>query len=325
MSMNRRTMLKGVVLSSAVSTLASCQQRVARSGPGISPATASSDGSCFVNLLLHGGFFVDFQQTGIVVKAPAVLMHKYAIGSQGFLTELYKPAAQPRLPATIPPPTDIAVDMDWTTLISGLAAGAVKSFGDYPAIPQFSATDTKVGNMNGPYRWQIALPFPKEVIPLRLGKLCDFKHATKNGRVKESVMNLCSKNGNDKLALIICLRYQKRPEYCAGSPAATTYGLHADHQCEPSTAEINDTLKQMATVFEHPENFDLQVTDADVPGVPRDIDKREKGITEADEKSIAEILSPVPFATNCSSHGIVATASRVKSCLPIGGGGCISC
>ncbi len=133
-------------------------------------------------------------------------------------------------------------------------------------------------------------------------------------------MNLCSKKGNDKLALAICLRYRRQPEFCSGYPPAITYTFHADHVCEPSTEEINLTLKQMGTIFEHPENFDLQATDADVPVVKRDKDKGDKGITEDDEKSLAEILSAVPTAvTKCLSSGPELT--KVKSCIAIIAGG----
>src|SRR5215469_10453552 len=112
MSIDRRTLLKGLALSSAASGLASCRSQQIASRSGALSKTGSTDGICYVNILLHGGFFVAFQPAQIVVRAPTVVMHKYAIGSQGFLTEL----PIPKPPSTIQaPPADVSVDMDLTT------------------------------------------------------------------------------------------------------------------------------------------------------------------------------------------------------------------
>jgi hypothetical protein len=153
--------------------------------------SASTSAPDYVNILLHGLFFMDFQTDSLVVSTPDVMGHMVMVGCKGLIS-------------------DLTHDVDWSDPQGPLVPGTATSFAGIPQIPQFSKN--VVGHLTGPYKARIALPFPDKsnIIPLRLGRLSDFKYRNVgSGGIGDQIIAHCGANGNKDLALITCLRYER--------------------------------------------------------------------------------------------------------------------
>ncbi|MBZ5508549.1 MAG: hypothetical protein LAO78_24080 [Acidobacteriia bacterium] len=253
--------------------------------------------TCYVNILLHGLFFMEFANNLLVVTAPDIGMHKYCMVNNGFLTEF---------PQKVKP---IDIDLGPSSL-SGLQKGAVNKFTDYPAIPQFSKKDAKVGDLKTNYRLQILLPQPEEIIPLRRAELSDFQKVAPNGNIAKRVFDSCSQGGkNSKFSLLTCLRYTKQPAF--GSPPTVTIGFYAEHKDFPKISEMNATYTQAQAIWQTGANFDLQLQEI-FPPSPKVCPEVHPGygIVPDDENSLAELLLEVP----CSSK----KGTDVANCVQFG-------
>src|SRR5215467_10651201 len=141
MAIRRRAILKTFTLAPILSVL---NRRL-----GYSAVSSAHDPS-YVNINVHGLFFMRFSLGKLELIAPDIDEHRYCTVSGGFLTEM-----SPQKP----------LDINFTdpNSLSGLAQGNIKSFTEAPAITQFSVAKTKVGDFNGPYRVKITLPQPEEI------------------------------------------------------------------------------------------------------------------------------------------------------------------
>jgi hypothetical protein len=256
---------------------------------------------CYVNILLHGLFFMEFNSSNLIVKAPRIDMHRYFIGNQGFLTEI---------PSSADP-----FDLDLSpSSSSGLQPGSINTFANHLSIPQFSKSATGVGDLTSSHRFSIKLPFPADIIPLRIGSLIDFKNAVvTSGTVAKNIINSCGTGGNDDFSLLTCLRYLKEPSF--GSPPVVTHSFYAEHPYFPKTpGELNMTYIQAREMWQNKDEFDLQLTMGTIfpplspvcppvhPGY---------GISSDDENTLAELLLNSPCSAsrgtdvaNCVQFGI---------------------
>jgi hypothetical protein len=254
--------------------------------------------TCYVNILLHGLFFLEFSNNLLTVTAPDISMHKYCMVSNGFLTEF---------PQQLKP---IDIDLSPTSL-SGLQQGMINKFTDHPAIPQFSKQDTKVGDLQSNYRLKIILPQPEDLIPLRLAELSDFQKVAQNGNIAKSVYDSCSQGAtNTKFSLLTSLRYLKKPAF--GSPPTVTIGFYAEHMDIPTIPEMNTTYVEAQAIWQNKANFDIQLQ-AIFPPSPSVCPEVHPGygILPDDENSLAELLNADPCSAtkgtdvaNCVHYGI---------------------
>lgn len=275
MTISRRKVIGGIALSpiwSAVSPLLAHSQAL----PG-----ATQKDICWVNILIHGLFLMEFKQNAIEITAPDILDHRYCMLSNGFLTEF---------------PSNKPLRMNFgTTSLAGLLPGKIISFEDYPAIPQFSKTQTGVGDLVGQkYRLKIELPLPLEILPLRCGSLSDFSRGTESGRVRDSIISACGKNSNDKFAMVTCFRYLK--ENTNASPPVATHSFYAEHMLSPDASQTNQAYAATSQLFSNPGNFDLRIkVDQTKPLPPVYPDFHPGyGISSDDERSLPEIVPKLP-------------------------------
>lgn len=271
MTISRRTVLKSTVLGPAFSLVNS----VFEYPQGTSSSTFND--MCWVNILLHGLFFMEFKPQSnadtLVITAPDIKEHKHCMLHNGLFMEF---------------PLEKPFQMDLRTQLTDLVPGKIDSFEHYPAIPQFSKTQAKVGELVGQnYRLRIVLPLPQEIVPLRCGSLMDFGGAAE-GQVKESIMSECGKGGNNQFALVTCLRYLK--SHANASPPGSTHSFYAEHMQVPDPQQTNQAYKTAGQLFSHPENFDLRLRvtpPPSLPRVPRDFHPG-FGVSSDDEISLPE-------------------------------------
>lgn len=249
---------------------------------------------CYVNILLQGLFFLKFEQQKLIVKSPYYVNHVYCTISNGSLTNL---TANPK------------IDIDLSDSNSGLVAGNDNLFTKYPQMPQFPLS--AVGDWNDSYKLKLTLPIPGQIIPLRPGKLDDFKSRAQ-GAIVQKIVAACSQSGNSKFALVTCLRYKKSNTF--GAPKNSTLSFHAEHMNIPPVTDTNkalDTANQ--TLFTMP-GFDLSFLDLFPPADPVCRDKHPGyGIHSSDENSLPEINAGMEFCqtgtrgtdvVNCVQFGL---------------------
>jgi hypothetical protein len=236
---------------------------------------------CYVNVLLHGLYFMEFNSNNLIAKAPAIGMHCYASGASGCIIEIpkeYKP-----------------YQIDLTTEIAGLVPGKKNDFSEFPQIPQFSKSGPNgVGDLTEAQQVALILPYPADIIPLRCAHIDDFKAIAQDGEIKNRIVDACTNNNNDRLSLVTCLRYLKQREN--GSPPAATYSFYAEHRMIPTIGQMNCTYCEAKALFNNGDNFDLQLhlpsTTKEPVAIPPDPHPG-YGISADDELSLAEFMGPV--------------------------------
>jgi hypothetical protein len=245
-----------------------------------------------VNFLLHGLFFMEFGTAlaPLVLTAPDSDMHFYCMGTKGAVIPVSQHGAQ--------------VTIDLRNFVCDLAEGYDSDFHSHPEIPQFSKSAAGTGNIIQPGCLQLLLGIPKQIIPLRRGKLSDFDIVAASGRVKDSVMASCAGNGN-QFSLVTCFRYKRKDPHFA--PPDNTVCFFAEHEHTPSPDEMNSTYSDAGGVFDQ-KLFDLRLTNKTPTQetVPRDPNPG-SGIAPEDEASLAELL-----------HGEQHRAINVANCVQFG-------
>lgn len=260
---------------------------------------------CYVNILLHGLFFMEFDLTNknLIVTAPHVDMHFYCCGSNGVLMQLSAANQQ--------------VDIDMTaSSITGLQPGSIQTFTDYPAVPQFSRRDTGLGKITGSaYNLRIKLEYPDDILPLRCGKLSDFEtvadDSPPSSPFKDSIVKSCSQGNNTNFALLTCLRYVKANSY--GAPPVATYSFYAEHRDKvPSSGDMNAAYGQASSIFDK-NNFGLRLTSNEPSTTFVEPDTHPGfGVTADDEDSLFELTQPPP------KPGGQTKAVNVANCVQFG-------
>lgn len=251
------------------------------------PRSSKPESACdWVNILVHGLFFMDFHGDKLILSTPDVMGHMVMGGCKGLLSEL--------------PP-----NIDWYSMYRPLKKGQTTSFTQWPQIMQFSKVT--VGQLIGPYKCRIVLPLPETVVPLRKGSLSDFKYQNAgSGGVGDQIYDNCRRNGaNDELALITCLRYQRN---APPTGQTLTYSFYAEH-INPSPQDTNDALMSSQALFERGSAFNLKMDeDASAPTVNAQ-DEPQYGINAEDEYTLLEgqVGQPQtrgPNVLNCMQFGL---------------------
>src|SRR5262249_24442578 len=200
--------------------------------------------------------------------------------------------------------TGMQVQIDLRNFVCDLENGHDNDFQSHPEIPQFSKSAAGTGEITQRGCLQLLLGIPKQIIPLRRGKLTDFDIVAASGRVKDSVMASCAGNGN-QFSLVTCFRYKRKNPHFA--PPDNTVSFFAEHKDTPSPDEMNSTYSDAGGVFEQ-KLFDLRLTN-NIPTeetVARDPNPG-SGIISEDEASLAELL-----------HGDQHRAINVANCIQFG-------
>lgn len=248
-------------------------------------------GKCYVNILVHGLFFMEFDAEGVplTLTAPSTGMHKYCCGRNGFVFTISAPNEQVTL--------DLINDP-----IADLASGQERSFKSHPEVPQISKLQAGTGNIDSPGALQILLPYPDQIIPFRLGKMSDFDYVTSPGRLKDSILA----SGADNFALVTCFRFQrKNPFY---SPANSTYSFYAEHDHDTTPTEVDQAYTDADDVFENHFGLHLNGNEPKQTYIPPD-NNPGYDIWPGEECSLAELKhGPPPHrainVANCVQFGI---------------------
>jgi hypothetical protein len=256
----------------------------------------------YVNILLHGLFFMEFDlvNNNLIVTAPQVDMHSYCCGSNGLLMQVSAPDKQ--------------VDIDMTgQSMTGLQAGSINTFTSNPAVPQFSRNDTGLGKMTGAYSLRLKLEYPDDILALRCGLLSDFQtvadSSSDSGKFKSSILKSCGQGNNTNFALVTCLRYRKKTS--SGSPPAATYSFYAEHTMVPGPDDMNNSYSQASNLFDK-KNFGLRLTKNAPSMTSINPDSHPGfGVSADDEDCLVELLPPKGGASikainvaNCVQFGI---------------------
>lgn len=211
-----------------------------------------------VNIFLHGLFFLEQIDEGecqtLEIKAPDLSDHEFFGGMRGnFINLDYR-------------------TIDWTH--SGLKGGfpepgpAPNIPGDLgPAIPQFSRSETGVGNLKSNWnRGRIRLPWPKEFFPRRAAEMP--KYTTRHPKnptsrqVGENIYKFCKRGGNYQLCLVTGLAYDYHLSFLHLRKGwDPNFNIH--FYFEPlgghNLDQVNKDLAAAAYIFDVPDEFDIQL------------------------------------------------------------------
>ena len=283
MSIRRREVIKSLV---CMPTL------FATRGFPPSPMSFSNTVTGTVNILIHGLFFMqgnasNLQKWLFEIFAPQLTDHHVFGGSWENVRELNQ-------------------DVDLTT--SGLHGKDVPTMGPpspipvdvETSIPQFSRDETKVGDLTGPYRRKITLPWPKDIKCLRRGDFDTYfrPQATANSIVGDNIIKYCKgQHRSALLGTVPCLIYDYDFPSLPGTNWFPTLNYHFYHEpcSDPtSTTHANNALDEAAKLFQHSDKFKLILDDplSDDPVLPGSVDDQSVlGVTpEKDEMSLNEDL-----------------------------------
>ncbi len=237
-----------------------------------------------VFLFLHGLMFMEFDKAKqiLTVTAPDIHDHDYCFLSLVPEDKLDKKLLRPMFR-----------HLDWTK--GELAPGDQDKFPD--TIPQFSAGTTFVGRVTAlGHRFQIVLPVPKEIIPLRISR--------------PTVIELKGKVGTEiakkpTFATVTCLRYNN------------SGGIHSKHHfyaepkdCSGSLEHVNHAFQSSRQLFEMPEKFDLTV--GECQGCCADLlGPKVKGLDIEDIYYLCEVLKEPIAACIAFTGGPLCSAIAV--------------
>jgi len=287
MSLNRRHFLKMLGVGSIL----------ALSNP-LLEAYASTAGPCScVNILLHGFFFMEFQDDMLLVASPKHQPHQVLFRDSGGALQ----------------PLSSLID-----LRDALQPGSKTTFPS--KILQFSRSDIKLNrpfiDKNNPnqYACFMQLPKPHDIVPLRLGKVADL--SPNPGNVANSIKRLCDVN----TATVTRLKYFPKT-----SAPFKTRSFYAEHCHPPKACEVNNTFDAARAVFG--KEFDLTIKG--VESITLGKDKRSDLPDEIeldDENALEEIRSaasscPPPLCPPPCPPGKVCIESvEVATCPHFGVG-----
>lgn len=248
-----------------------------------------------VNILLHGFWFMEFQDNMLVAASPYLEGHSFQFRNHG--------DGQPQPVPPKEPGKDPVED-----LFDSLNSGTVIDFVSDMML-RFSKTDMDLprkylAKLDQPYKTYtgvILLPLPIQVLSFRLGSFANF-HADPNGNVIDSINTL--HGSQEASSLITCL------QYTAIDGNGFTRSYYAEHNHNPKPSEVNAALDAARTAF-GPE-FDLHVTsDCDAEIVPPDDSNNlPAAVWQDDERELQELKrKPEDMFTvevgTCPQFGVV--------------------
>lgn len=203
---------------------------VIRTSAADAPAVSTA-----VNILLHGFFFMEFQNDTLVAASPAFSDHHFLLRDHGSAT--LQPIQNPvDLRKTLNPGTVLDFTSDMVLRFARKDIGLADN--------QFFIDPGKT------YGALLLLPRPAQILTLRLGLFANF-HPVTSGKVAQSIIK--NHDSQQSSALIACLQYTT-----TGGAAGFTRSYYAEHSHDPQPQEVNAALAAATNVFGAA--FDLQVT-----------------------------------------------------------------
>lgn len=251
-----------------------------------SPLTAGN-----VYVMIHGLFFMEQSGNNLKIYAPIVANHLFRGGVRNNLQILQGA-------------------IDWTTI--GLMGNSIPDSRNdvVKQILQFSRSATDVGDLTGPNRGTILLPWPEKFIPLRLGPLSDFKHQP--GVVGAEIVKTCG-TANQQIGLVTALRYSFAfPTVpLPGFVPTRVYHFFNSPDQDHDIFAVNADIKSAASIFSNPK-FDLQLDPgANFPTTPLDSSAAlPPGVGLEDELSTSEKFGLV---TGGVSSFVNSTVQRLRA------------
>lgn len=278
MSINRRELLKMAALSPLLSVRAfRCQTLIGTQGAKKAPFKKAANSSA--NVLLHGLFFMEFQDNDLIVAAPFYDPHRY----------FYRDHQNPK--------SLVCVNADLGDFTDG-PGSPLPDVDPFPSeILHFSKSDLGLQpgsnyiDVNKTYGCLLKLPAPKHIVALRCGDYDDFASISINGNVRSSIDKRCG----PRLALITWLYYDS-PSSKMNFKTRSYYAEHCNQVLDP--VEVNNTLQAATNVFP---TFDLRVSDLSHKQVdPDPVTQLPSYIAQDDESDLLEISGqpcPCPHKT----------------------------
>lgn len=247
------------------------------------------------NILLHGLFFLQYQDKNLIAMTPDYIDHEFLMRPQGQGTPF------PPLPQ----------DLDLTNL----TGNTTTKMPFPPEMAQFDKNTTGVGDLVAlspkNYRCRIVMPWPIDIVILRAsGSLNDY-HSLSTSNVGQSIQS----NPVKKLGIVTLLHFE------TSDPAFTT-SYFAEHPMVTQARDVNPALKASQILFANGSNFDLQLSECDwcphcqTPTICPDPDPlpkkiRDYGVIRDDEHSLGEVYRNEDCSTgagtdvaNCVQFGV---------------------
>lgn len=291
MSFNRRHFMKMLGASSLF----------ALDSPLLKAYVESTGGPCgCVNILLHGLFFMEFQNGFFFVASPMHKPHEFLFRDNG---------------GTLQP---LSAPID---LVDVLKPGNVSDFRS--DVLQFSLKDIKLAgpfiDTNNPNKYAcfMRLPIPHDIVALRPGAVANLN--PNPGNVTNSIQRLCDVN----VGTMIRLKY-----FAKSSAPFKTRSFYAEHCHPPKACEVNDAFDSARAAFG--KEFDLKISGVDY--ITLGYDKRSDLPDEIDiddEKALEEINScpppscpppcpPTSCPPPCPPGKVCITSVEVATCPNFG-------
>jgi hypothetical protein len=285
MAMNRRAVLKSLVLLSGSSLL---------SKPLMAELTAAAGATSYTYLVLHGMFFMEFYDGLLYICTPKHSCHK-------FFKNIHKPN-----PTGLQP---LEPDIDWSEN-NTVKQGKTNSFPT--EILQFSA---KLLNPKGlpvlpaatSYACKMVLPAPKHIFGYRTDIKNNFTPVS--GKIADDIQD----STGPRIATITCLQYEPGPS----GPFIESF--YASHDHPPNGTEIDEALIAAKDICG--QNFDLQFDPNGKPVTPATKDDQgslPSAVDPEDENDIDE-LQPQGSPCHPPKPGtVVGQNVDVASCPQLG-------
>jgi hypothetical protein len=303
MALNRRQLLKMAVATPFVS-LATVRMHGLPWGaatipeaPGAawgSPTFMNSPCRC-ISILLHGLFFLEYQDNILVAAAPKTKLHehRYFVRDHGGTPlELKGIPDMSDLKASNPIPKD-----SYPAEMLRFSKGAVSIRGnliDPTALDKHSLI--------------LKLPIPNGIAPLRLGPFTDFHPKPATGNIANSITGL--HRGQPNVSVITWLQYDPDPDI-----GFVTRSFYAEHDHRASPTEVNNILQEIHDNIN--QSFDLQIENRQVNSYPCD-NNLPTEITQEDETSLADLLHHQPCYTPPPPGTVAGLAVEVATCPQFG-------
>lgn len=259
-------------------------------GPGLLEGLAmAGPAPCdCVSVLLHGLFFLEFQNGMLIAASPEYTGHCVR----------YRDHGDPLGPLPTPPTPIVDLNGKLT------AAASPPPFA--PELLQFKASDitkrTPFIDLAKKYAFLLKLPYPQRIFALRSGSASDFHpDPTKNvtGALKKSL--------GAKVGIIAWLQYAQSPR--AGFITRSYFAEHGS--LSVPYQEVNRAFGAARKVF--PE-FDLQLANGANATIARDQQNQlPPEISPDDERALGEMTTNNCTALNASAASIAAQHAPKKS------------
>lgn len=280
MPISRRQFLRTAAISSLV---------------GFNPSNLLYAAPCnCVSILLHGFFFMEFQDNLLIVAAPHISGHQYLFRGHGTVP---------------PPPHPVSGTVDLSFLNSNMK---MRSF--RPEILQFSRNDIgQSGNLLDSSALALCsmvlkLPIPDRILPLWQGDVNDLQFDfSPPAKVANSINKALLATKPKKIALVTCLEFENN--------TPVSWNFYAEHPAELTTSgEVNNAFDEVMTVFK---NFDLHLTRIPNKHVPCDNDPLPDELDLSDESALPQLVINPPLL--CPADGLSQQAQKQRGQKDSGG------